>query len=615
MLEKILFNKIYVADFETTVINEKGIKRARVWLWVLKEINNNIIYRGYDIETFFNKIFEISTELYINSIYFHNIKFDGQFILKSYLCKKKYGFRPCIKINENKDFLVKWIKNHIFNITLLFENTIIRFLCSFRIFSIPVKDLSKKWIKRNKEYIKSLNISNSLKKDILNYKIKGEINYTKERKEGYIPTAKEIDYADFDILVVENIIKEHIQENKFVYNKHTKASWSVFHWKQGIKGKYLHWVNKNWFKIFKHTSKTQLKELHKYFQGGITTPIYKNLDKNLYYNNKIYGFDIVSAYPAVMYNTKLPYGFPIFIKHKCNHDFYIIKFKVIKRINTKSKINHIYNREKKIKYTNFLYKNEIYYYNKWTFEVLLSDINQKDLQYIKILKKGCFETTNKRIFNNHIDYFLKEKNYWKNKGNKIMTLSSKLMLNSLFGKFGTSPFIKDFNFKPIENYKKNRKLLAQWNYGDWYLDVKDDFSLSKGIYYLPVSIHIAGYQRAKMIKALIDNKENCLYTDTDSIFLTTKNANGLKLGKKLGDWEYKKEFLEGYFLKPKRYVLKTLEGEWKYVIASIKGGNKLFKDIDITKLNEDIVLKNKHTILRHIKDGVVIEKSDKVLKK
>ena len=73
----------FVADFETTsekFYNENGY--TKVWLYAICDMNGNIVNYGETIEQF---IMYIRT-LYGKTIYFHNLKFDGTFIL-DYLLK------------------------------------------------------------------------------------------------------------------------------------------------------------------------------------------------------------------------------------------------------------------------------------------------------------------------------------------------------------------------------------------------------------------------------------------------------------------------------------------------------------------------------------------------
>ena len=67
-------SKKFTADFETTV----SVTDCRVWAYALCEIGNvdNFIY-GNNIEDFI-KFCQNKRENYI--LYFHNLKFDGEYI-------------------------------------------------------------------------------------------------------------------------------------------------------------------------------------------------------------------------------------------------------------------------------------------------------------------------------------------------------------------------------------------------------------------------------------------------------------------------------------------------------------------------------------------------------
>ena len=74
----------YTADFETTV----DVNDCRVWAWSICNIDDvNDIYYGTDISGFLNKCNELAN----CDLYFHNLRFDSQFIIW-YLLKSGYKF-------------------------------------------------------------------------------------------------------------------------------------------------------------------------------------------------------------------------------------------------------------------------------------------------------------------------------------------------------------------------------------------------------------------------------------------------------------------------------------------------------------------------------------------
>ena len=90
----------YCADFETTgKLNLEKDGRVRVWLWSLVNCDTKEEWYGYDIQTFLDRI----KELRCDKIFFHNLRFDGYFLLY-YLAESGYIYGTdytCIIDNLN----------------------------------------------------------------------------------------------------------------------------------------------------------------------------------------------------------------------------------------------------------------------------------------------------------------------------------------------------------------------------------------------------------------------------------------------------------------------------------------------------------------------------------
>ena len=72
---KIKTFKNYVADFETTVYT--GQAYTEVWAAALVELYTEDVQICNSISDFFDMVFRLKTNA---RIYFHNLKFDGEFI-------------------------------------------------------------------------------------------------------------------------------------------------------------------------------------------------------------------------------------------------------------------------------------------------------------------------------------------------------------------------------------------------------------------------------------------------------------------------------------------------------------------------------------------------------
>lgn len=89
--------KKFTADFETATWNPK---ETWVWAWAVSEISDKENVKiGNDIESFFELLFEEKNPI----VYFHNLKFDGEFLIY-YLLKNGYSVVENKKEIRNKTF-------------------------------------------------------------------------------------------------------------------------------------------------------------------------------------------------------------------------------------------------------------------------------------------------------------------------------------------------------------------------------------------------------------------------------------------------------------------------------------------------------------------------------
>ena len=86
----------YVADFETTTTEQ-----VRVWAWSITEMYTENVEYGTSLDSFFQYVTNLSKKNNIN-IYFHNLKFDGEFIL-SWLFNHNYT-HVTGKVGGEKEF-------------------------------------------------------------------------------------------------------------------------------------------------------------------------------------------------------------------------------------------------------------------------------------------------------------------------------------------------------------------------------------------------------------------------------------------------------------------------------------------------------------------------------
>ena len=183
--------KKFTADFETCTWLEN---ETYVWAWALCEIGHeNNIEIGSDIEDFI----DLCKSLYNPKIYFHNLKFDGAFII-DYLFNNGFTL-----IKDKKDIKENTFQCIISDLGAFYEIIVylnkkgknikkITFIDSLKIINMSVKDIAKTF---------NLPIS------------KLEIDYNEYRERGHILTATEREYITNDVKIVSMALNELFKEN------------------------------------------------------------------------------------------------------------------------------------------------------------------------------------------------------------------------------------------------------------------------------------------------------------------------------------------------------------------------------------------------------------------
>lgn len=184
------------------------------------------------------------------------------------------------------------------------------------------------------------------------------------------------------------------------------------------------------------------------------------------------------------------------------------------------------------------------------------------------------------IFDEYIDFWTERKIQATKEGNKGMRTISKLMLNSLYGKFATSmdiqaknPYIEDDTVKYILGEKETKHGL-----------------------YLPIGIFITSYARRKTIETSNSIKEYSIlkygkdlycYSDTDSIHTLLPIEELTKFCDidpvRLGAWKHESTFRKARFVRQKTY-LEDMKNEFnKKMLKELK--NKKSNKIIYKKFN------------------------------
>lgn len=558
---------IYTGDFET-----KTIEPTNVWVWGLCNIKDidNFIY-DYDLESFID-FFKYHNDN-VNTVYFHNLKFDGGFII-DYLLKNGYEWKETNKACSEYNFttLIDGT-GKFFMIDIFFERGIkevrhVKILDSLKLLNFGVDKISKSFDMPMK---------------------KGCIDYDRHNIECDV-TQEEIEYLKNDVQIVAVALRQLFTQ---IPNKMTIASSAMCDYKNYIKYK----TKMKWENLFPVLDNETDNYIRQSYKGGFTSV--NESRKNEIINAGIV-LDVNSLYPWVLHNCLLPYGAPVYFDGKYNakcKDKYPL---FVQCFRCEFKIKENYIPILQIKHNAFRF-NQTEYLKESKGEVTLT-LTNIDLQLffthydVKVTEwlDGYMFKGSKLLFAKWIDKYYKLKEQATIEHNEGKRTIAKLMQNSLYGKFGLNPLIKSKmpvlkdNIVKYENIKylctDEKGVPLQNELGEY---IETDKKYREPIY-IPIATFVTSHARFKTISTAQKihmesiNKTGIsrwLYCDTDSLHLEGfEIPKGIEVhDTKLGAWALENCFERGKFIQAKRYVEENL----------------IFKNgIDITKPILNQCLKN-----------------------
>lgn len=228
--------------------------------------------------------------------------------------------------------------------------------------------------------------------------------------------------------------------------------------------------------------------------------------------------------------------------------------------------------------------------------------NAKKIGYkFKVIKGYLFDK--QEIFNNYINELYKIKESYSK--NDPWYLIAKLLMNSLYGRFGMNPILDNhiiIDDEELEDYIDEYEVnnIIQFNNKKLLISYIDKTALNKkllkfakkNVPNVSVAIASAITANSRIFMSQFKNIPNLkiYYTDTDSLF-TNKPLNKIFIGKELGKFKLENIFNDAVFLGPKVYGGITDTG---IEIVKIKGYKNLieFKELKslLNKSNTDLLL-------------------------
>ena len=496
----------YVADFETTGENEyKETGRTRVWLYSICDSDSNIVEDGDCIEDFIDWCIRHNGSL----IYFHNLKFDGSFIM-SYLLENGYPYEDKLNSHSKKGFTTLiGDMGEFYQMKINFApNKQVIIYDSLKLIPLTVANIAKAF---------GLPIQ------------KESIDYT-----NYDITPEKISYVHNDVRIVAMALR-YFRDAGHTRMTIGSNAYHSFMDTYGNKALFPR-LDKEFIEYWRHA-----------YRGGRTQVNPKYANKIL---ENVKRYDINSMYPSIMADKPLPYGQPIEISKPGGYRFEL--YEVL--IHFKLKEGHL---PTLLKNGSIFTKAGETYYTETEFPITIKisnidlDLVKKhyDIYLLRYIKCYGFKT-----YRYYFKPWVMEHYTMKSKAEGGLRLVYKLTLNSLYGKFGSRPTGR--NKIPVLDE-------------DGVLGYKLSDEHDMGIYYLPLAIAVTSWAHKMIDDAICETGlDNFVYCDTDSVHTLGDLPSEIIDNKELG--KFKMEGIEekAKYVRQKTYIYYQ-NGAWEITCAGM----------------------------------------------
>ena len=496
----------YVADFETTGMNEyEATGRTRVWLYSICDSDSNIVEDGDCIE----KFMEWCKGHHSSLIYFHNLKFDGSFII-CWLLEHGFPYEEKLTSHSKRGFsTLIGDMGEFYQMKINFApNCQVVLYDSLKLIPLTVANIAKAF-------------GLPIQKEIIDYN-------------DYTITPEKLSYVHNDVRIVAMALKF------FRDSGHTRMTIgsNAYH-------SFMDTYGSN--ALFPRLPKEWIEEWRPAYRGGRSQVNPKYAGELL---KNVRRYDINSMYPSIMAYMALPYGAPIEKDKPSGYRFELYEVMIAFKLKeghmpTLLKSGTLFSKAGDTYYTETILP----------INIKISNIDLElmykhyDITYIRYIKVQCFKT-----YRYYFQPWVEE--HYKQKSEAIggLRLVYKLILNSLYGKFGSRP-------------TGQNKIPVLDENGVLQYTLSDDHDM--GLYYLPVAIAIVSWAHKLIDDAICATGiENFVYCDTDSVHTLGTLPADMVDNKELG--KFKLEGIEerAKYVRQKTYIYYQ-EGQWEMTCAGM----------------------------------------------
>lgn len=527
----------FAGDFETTTDEND----CRVWAYALCNVDDpsEFVY-GNSLDEFF----EICQDYLHNyKIWFHNLKFDGVYIL-DWLFKHDFMWIADKTEKADKTFTTLITDmGQFYNITIYFK------VGNKRCNKVEIYDSLKIFPNFSVE-----RIAQAFKLPISKLKI----DYDTYREVGHELTDDEVAYIRHDVEIMARALKEMFSRG---LTKMTIASNAMQNFKDNFKG---------FRKKFPLLDPEVDADIRKSYRGGFTYVNDKWQEKQV---GKGVVLDVNSLYPSCMSSPyELPYGQPVLFEGKYQNDQYYPLYVQCITCSFELKPNKIPSIQ--IRHARDFVANEYLkssngkeitlYLTKPDFELF------QDQYYIynPSYDGGWKFKSATGLFDNYVNHWTEQKIKAGKEGNAPLRTISKLLLNSLYGRTALSGIARQKRPLMVDGIVKFQILPPE----------------ERETVYIPVAAFITAYGRNRTIRtsqAIKDytlakyGEDRYFYSDTDSIHAQLNDDDLEELKDiiniddfKLGCWAKEAEFDRAIYIRQKCYV-EEINGKLQVTVAGL----------------------------------------------
>lgn len=553
---------LFTADFETTT----DPLDCRVWACGICSIDETHSFKyGNSLEWFI----EFAKNNTGSTFYFHNLKFDGEFIL-CYLFEHGYNHVIDRKKLKTKTFTTLISdKGQFYSLEICFNKD------EYKTEKITIYDSLKILPFSVESIAKGFNLPIS----------KLEIDYDEKREIGHILTPQEIDYLRNDVEIISRALLTLFNQD---LRQMTQGSNALYDYKKIVGKKNF----SKWFPIPDYDF-----DVRQSYKGGFTYCDPRRQGQDI---GEGIVLDVNSLYPSVMYYRPLPYGEGIFFEGKYDPDKLYNLYVQMFTCQFELKENYIPTIQLK---NNLSFMPTAYLSSSEDEEVTMC-LTSVDLDlffehyhvYNITYHSGWKFKSTTGLFKEYIDKWNAVKMESTLNGNKAMRTLAKLMLNALYGKFALNPNVQS----KIPYYDNG---IIKYTLGE---------KETRNPIYIPVGTFITAWARHKTITSAQKVYDRFLYADTDSLHLIgTEIPKGIEVDPvKLGAWKHESTFTRARFVRQKTYI-EEIDGELNITCAGMP--SRCYKHVTWNNFITGSSFEGKLQFT-HVQGGIVLKDIDFTIK-